>query len=290
MDFTIFLILIVLVALVFYALNKINSTLNQKLTDVRSDFTQHLVTSQSTLTNITKELTELKSASQDILEVGENIQSLQDILKPPKLRGELGELFLEQMLEQILPKNFYQTQYKFQSGEIVDAVIKLKDSQKLCIDAKFPLDSFKNNESNGQFVRDIKKHIDSISTKYIVPNEGTLDFALMYIPAENVYYEIILKDEKITSYAKEKHVLPVSPLSLYSYLSTVLIGLKGIELEKNAKQILSSISNLKINFENFILEFDKLGTHLTNAKNKYDISREQILNISEKLNNIETVK
>lgn len=294
-EFLILFLVLILVFVVLFLLTRINTTLNQKLKDVHSDYASHLTSSQGILSNITEKLTELKGATQNILEVGENIQSLQDILRPPKLRGALGELMLEQALGQVLPPKHYQTSYKFQTGDMVDAVVKLKDSQLICIDAKFPLDSIKNyiddgkfsGDVPGQFVRDVKKHIDSISTKYILPKEGTLDFALMYVPAENVYYEIILKDEKLVQYAKEKHVVPVSPIGLYSYLSTILIGLKGMEVEKNAKDILSHIGDLKVGLDKFFDEFDTLGLHINNAKAKYDLSRNKITEISNKLKNIE---
>ncbi len=292
-------LIIILFFLVLIALNKINSTLNQKLSEVRGDVTQHLSSSQNTLSNITENLTNLKNTGEKILEAGKDIQSLQDILKPPKLRGEIGQIFLENILSQILPPNHFQTQYRFQNGNIVDAIIKLKDSRLLCIDSKFPLDSLKEFLSNGksnmgetptQFIRDVKKHIDDISNKYILPKEGTLDFALMYIPAENVYYEVILRDDKITGYARDKKVIPVSPISLYSYLSTILIGLKGIEVEKNARQILEHLSELKNRINGFISEFNIVGTHLNNSKSKYDSSRELILSVSEQLKNIEISK
>ncbi len=198
------LLLFVLIVVILYFLNKINDTLNSKITTVQGEFTKHLLSSEGAVNTVTKDLTDLKHATSNILEVGKNIQSLQDILKPPKLRGELGELLLENIVKQILPPSSYQFSYKFQSGNIVDLVIKLKDSKLLCIDSKFPLDSIKdyltgNNgkDISSQFIRDVKKHIDAIASKYILPQEGTLDIALMYIPAENVYDEIILTDEKI---------------------------------------------------------------------------------------------
>ncbi len=292
-------LLVILVLLILIALNKINSTLNQKLSEVRSDVTKHLSTSQTTLSNITENLTDLKNTSQKMLETGKDIQSLQDILKPPKLRGEIGQTFLENILSQVLPPSHFQTQYKFQNGNIVDAVVKLKDLRLLCIDSKFPLDSLKEFLSNDkktldetptQFIRDVKKHIDDISNKYILPKEGTLDFALMYIPAENVYYEVILRDEKITNYARDKKIIPVSPISLYSYLSTILVGLKGVEVEKNARQILDQLSELKNKISGFISEFNIVGTHLNNAKSKYDSSRELIIAVSDQLKNIEISK
>ncbi len=293
------ILVVILILLVIIALNRINSTVNEKLSEVRSDVSQHLSSSQTTLSNITTNLISLKDTSQRILETGKDIQSLQDILKPPKLRGEIGQTFLENILSQVLPPNSFQTQYRFQSGNIVDAIVKLKDSRLLSIDSKFPLDSLKEFLTNGkvkteetpsQFIRDVKKHIDDIANKYIVPNEGTLDFALMYIPAENVYYEVILRDDKITNYARDKKVIPVSPISLYSYLSTILIGLKGAEVEKNARQILDNLSNIKNKINAFVIEFNTMGTHLNNARSKYDSARESIISISEQLKNIETTK
>ncbi len=298
-SYLILVIAIVLLILVFISLYKINQILNLKLSEIKDNFTSHLTASQGTVSAITREVTELKSTAQNVLEIGKNIQSLQDILKPPKLRGSLGECFLEQCLAQVMPTKHYQTSYRFQTGSIVDAIVKLKDSKVLCIDAKFPLDSLKEYISNGvknssdvpsQFIRDVKKHIDSISAKYILPEEGTLDYALMYIPAENVYYEIILKDEKILQYAKEKHVIPVSPLSLYLYLSTILTGLKGMEIEKSAKLILGKIGNIRVGLDNYISEFNTLGMHLANAKSKYDSSREILLKISEKFKDIELLE
>lgn len=134
------ILVVILILLVIIALNKINSTVHEKLSEVRSDVSQHLTSSQTTLSNITTNLVSLKDTSQRILETGKNIQSLQDILKPPKLRGEIGQTFLENILSQVLPHNSFQTQYRFQSGSIVDAIIRLKDSKLLSIDSKFPLD------------------------------------------------------------------------------------------------------------------------------------------------------
>ena len=302
MNLLIFISIIVLVITfisVLFILFKINSTLNKNLADVRGDFTSHLSASQSTLNKITENLTLLKTSSEQILETGKDIKSLEDLLKPPKLRGEISEVFLEQTLSQVLSAAMYKTQYKFLNGNIVDAVLKLNDDKLLCIDAKFPLNSIKDilsasgvseQESLSPFIRDVRKHIDEISKKYIQPDEGTLDCALMYIPAENIYYEIILKDEKIAKYARERHVIPVSPASLYLYLSVIFLGLKGAEIEKNSKQVLEQIGFLKINLENFLIEYDKLGTHVTNAKTKYDSLRQQIADITNKFRNFELIK
>lgn len=282
-----------------FILFKINFTLNKNLADVRGDFSSHLSTSQNTLNKITENLTLIKTSSERILEAGKDIKSLEDLLKPPKLRGEISEIFLEQILAQVLPSPMYKTQHKFPNGNIVDAVIELKNNKLLCIDAKFPLSSIKNSlsenginkqESTPQFIRDVKKHIEDIAKKYIQPEEGTLDCALMYIPAENIYYEIILQDEKLANHARERHVIPVSPNSLYSYLSVIFLGLKGFEIEKNSKQVLEQIHSLKINLENFLIEYEKLGSHLTNAKSKYDSLKQHISEMTNRLKNFEVLE
>ena len=175
---------------------------------------------------VNKSLGKLEEGTKQIEAIGRDIASLQEVLRAPKFRGGLGELMLERLLDDILPHQNYKLQYRFQSGEAVDAVIQIGDNL-VPIDSKFPLEDFqrilaaetdRERESlRRQFTRTVKKHIDNV-TKYILPDEGTFDFALMYIPAENVYYETILRDgaegSEVYSYALQKRVIPVSPLSL----------------------------------------------------------------------------
>ena len=192
--------------------------------------------------SVQKSLGGLEEANRKIYEVGKDIASLQEILRAPKLRGGLGEFFLEDLLGQILPSQHFATQYSFRSGEKVDAVIKLGGSL-VPVDSKFPLENFKRileatadddkTRAKRQFVGDVRKHIDAIAAKYIVPDEGTYDFALMYVPAENVYYETIIKDElpgekNLSQYALSKRVIPVSPNCFYAYLQAIILGLKGM--------------------------------------------------------------
>ena len=225
----------------------------------------------------------LEEANRKIYEVGKDIASLQEILSAPKLRGGLGEFFLEDLLGQILPAQHFSTQYNFRSGEKVDAVIKLGPSL-VPVDAKFPLENFKRiveaandeekNRAKKQFVADVKKHIDAIAAKYILPDEGTYDFALMYIPAENVYYEMIIKDgapeeKSLSSYAMNKHVVPVSPNSLYAYLQAIVLGLKGMKIEDRAKEIIQYLSRLQGDFGKFREEFILLGKHMGHAQSSY---------------------
>lgn len=230
--------------------------------------------------DVQRSLGGLEEANRKIYEVGKNIASLQEILRAPKLRGGLGEFFLEDMLAQILPPQHFATQYSFRSGEKVDAVIKLGASL-VPVDAKFPLENFRRimeaagdedkNRAKRQFVADVKKHIDAIAGKYILPDEGTYDFALMYIPAENVYYETIIKDDTpddkgLIHYAMTKHVVPVSPNSLYAYLQAIVLGLRGMRIEDRATEIIQYLSRLQGDFGKFREEFALLGKHLGHAQ------------------------
>ena len=230
--------------------------------------------------SVQRSLGGLEEANQKIYEVGKNISSLQEILRAPKLRGGLGEFFLEDLLGQILPQQHFFMQHGFRSGEKVDAVVKLGDSL-VPVDAKFPLENFKRirdavgdeerSRAKRQFGIDVKKHIDAIASKYILPDEGTYDFALMYIPAENVYYETIIKDDSpddrsLSHYALGKHVIPVSPNSFYAYLQAIVLGLKGMKIEDRAKEIVVYLSRLQGDFIKFRDEFNLLGKHLGHAQ------------------------
>ena len=233
--------------------------------------------------SVERSLGGLEEANRKIYEVGKNIASLQEILRAPKLRGGLGEFFLEDLLGQILPPQHFSTQYSFRSGEKVDAVVKLGDSL-VPVDAKFPLENFRRileasgdeerNRAKRQFGVDVKKHVDAIASKYILPDEGTYDFALMYIPAENVYYETIIKDDSpedrsLSQYALGKHVIPVSPNSFYAYLQAIVLGLKGLKIEDRAKEIVGYLSRLDGDFNKFRDEFSLLGKHLGHAQGSF---------------------
>jgi DNA recombination protein RmuC len=247
--------------------------------------------------SVQKSLGGLEEANRRIYEVGRDIASLQEILRAPKLRGGLGEFFLEDLLAQILPPHHFSTQYRFRSGEKVDAVIKLGTSL-VPVDSKFPLENFKrmleatNDDDRGrakrQFVADIKKHIDAISGKYILPDEGTYDFALMYVPAENVYYETIIKDDSVgeknvSQYALSKRVIPVSPNCFYAYLQAIVLGLKGMKIEERAKEIVEYLSRLKGDFSRFRDDFDLVGKHFGHAQSTYQNAEKRLDQFSQKL-------
>lgn len=266
------------------AFNQRIEGLDQRLSTVQSNLTESLSATQNTIKGVGEQLGSLDRATQRMLEVGQDISALQDILRPPKLRGGFGELLLENLLAQILPAANFDTQYTFRNGTMVDAVIHLGPGM-VPVDSKFPLESFTrilaadSDEERArlrrEFLREVRGHVGAV-TKYIMPDEGTFDFALMYIPAENVYYETIVKDDmegagpSLASYALERHVIPVSPSSFYAYLQAIVLGLKGLRVEAQAKEIIAHLQRLQKEFGHFHSEFETLGGHVGRAKNKYD--------------------
>jgi DNA recombination protein RmuC len=239
------------------------------------------------------QLGRMEELGKGIQSVGHEISELQDILRAPKLRGNLGELFLEELLGQILPKRNYEMQYMFKSGEKVDAIIRLADGHLVPIDAKFPLENFQRmlkedlsdvqeREFRKAFASDFKKHVDAIADRYIRPDEGTLDFALLYVPAENIYYEAILRDERlgeplgINSYALKKRVIPVSPNSLYAYLQAIVLGLKGLRIEERAREIYAFLARFKSELQKLEEEFSLVGKHLLNAASAFEKGQKRL--------------
>lgn len=247
---------------------------------------------------IQQTLGELSEAGRRMEQVGKEVAGLNDLLKAPKVRGGLGELLLGDLLSQTLTPDQFSLNHMFKSGERVDAVITLRTAM-VPVDAKFPLESFQrllaaedDNERSKhkrEFVRAVKGHIDDIASKYILPDEGTFDFALMYIPAENVYYETIIRDEQlgdergILGHALEKRVIPVSPNSFFAYLQAIAFGLKGLQIEKRAQEIMGYLSRLEGDFGRFTLEFETLGGHLDRARNKYEEAARSLNRFEEKL-------
>ena len=273
----------------------------QQLQKSTGDLNTRLDKAATVIQDVTKNLGSLGEATKRVFDVGKDIASLQEILRSPKLRGGLGELFLGDLLAQILPPAHFSLQHRFKSGEAVDAVIRL--GQNLVpVDAKFPLENFRRvievsseeerKAAKRKFLADVKKHVDAISGKYILPDEGTFDFALMYIPAENVYYELIIKDEAMDSdkgllnYSFAKRVIPVSPNSFYAYLQTILLGLKGLHIEERAQEILTNLARLSGDFRKFREEFDTVGKHITNTKSRYDDADKRLEKFSDKLESL----
>ena len=266
---------------------------------VSSNMGERLDSAAKVFGDVKKSLGSLDEKTQQIYEVGKDIASLQEILRAPKMRGGLGELFLESLLEQIMPrKDFYELQHCFKTGERVDAVIKI-GSRLVPVDSKFPLESFKRfvdvqtdeekRHAKKEFIKAVNTHIDNIAAKYILPDEDTYDFALMYIPAENVYYETIIKDEgfgeekSIFSHAISKKVIPVSPNSFYAYLQVIILGMKGLKVEEKAQEVIKMLVTLKGSLGKFTEDFEVMGTHIDNMKSSYERAVKSLDKFEDKL-------
>jgi len=283
-------------------LGQLNNVINQvgkSVNESRKATDERLDGAARAMNSVMNELSSLKEHNKRIHEIGKDLTDLQQILKAPKLRGQLGELFLENLLKDRFSSAQYQMQYRFKSGDIVDAVIKLRDGKLVPIDAKFSLENFKKlievqgsadekKKAKKAFRTDIKNRIDEISHKYILPDEGTLEFALMYIPAENVYYEVVIQDTELEGpsmieYAFSKNVFPVSPNTFAIYLTTILNGLRGLEIEKKAGEIMAGLARLNVDFTKFNEDFRLVGTHLGRAKNSYEDSERKLGRLGDKI-------
>jgi DNA recombination protein RmuC len=266
-------------------LDAFSRNVGERLEASRKSLDQRLESTSKVVHEVQRSLGQVDASVRGFTEISRDIRALQDILKAPKLRGGLGEFFLGDLLAQILPPSHYSLQYGFTGGERVDAVLKVGD-RLVPVDAKFPLENFRrvveadDEESRRRerraFVVDLRKHVSDIANKYIRPEEKTYDFALMYIPAENVYYEAVLREEElaeekgILSYALSRRVIPVSPNSFYAYLQVILIGLRGLRIEAQAQQILDRIQALGAEFSRLSDDFNVAGKHLRNSLARYD--------------------
>jgi DNA recombination protein RmuC len=208
----------------------------------------------------------------------ETAHKLENILGGSKTRGNFGETTLERLLEDSLAPTQYSKQYRFRTGEAADAVIHLRDRKLMAIDSKFPLDAFQQIEAEGEearkrFVSAVKLHADSIAKKYIVPDEDTLDLALMFVPSEAVYYELLGSNDSrglaVDAYCRSKKVIPVSPNTLYAHLSVIAMGLRGMQIEENAKRLAANLTGMRKQMDTFCDQFERLGTHLKNAQQCY---------------------
>jgi len=271
------------------AQDNIRETLNKSLQTGQDSISRSLQSSQKVLGQLNTQVGELQGTNKQMLQMQTDVKRLQDILSSPKLRGQMGEWSLENLLSQVLPTASYELQYTFKDGKVVDALVRMTDFA-VPVDAKFPLPAFETlskaetedekTRARRQFLRDVTAHIDKIASDYIRPVEGTLDFALMYIPAENVYYETVVKyagdTRDIMQYALDKKVIPVSPALLYAYLMTVVMGLQGLQIERQAAEIRQNLKKLNADFAEFVNTWDTLGTHIRNTSNKYDEANKKL--------------
>jgi DNA recombination protein RmuC len=247
----------------------------QLTSDAQTRMADELRNTRDQISQIQKQLGAVQLAGQ---QMSQTAQTLEGILGGAKSRGSLGEVTLERLLEDSLPSGQYARQYRFSSGEAADAVIVLRDKKLMAIDSKFPLDAYRRittegDEARRAFVTAVKGHADSIAKKYIVPDEGTLDVALMFVPSESVYYELLMtadgKGQPLDAYCRDQKVIAVSPNTLYAHLCVIAMGLRGMQMEENAERLLASLSGMEKQMEKFADKFGTLGTHLKNAQQSY---------------------
>jgi DNA recombination protein RmuC len=227
------------------------------------------------LDNAAKVIGNVQKNIGEFSEIGRGMKELQEFLQSPKLRGNLGEEVLKDLIGQTFPKNKFHLQYGFKSGEKVDAAIKTS-AGIIPIDSKFPMENFQRmtkaedkkerERVKRDFITDVKKHIRDISKKYILPEEGTMDFALMYIPSEPVYYEIV-NDPGLTEYARQLRVYPVSPTTLYAHLQVILLSFEGQKIESKAKEVFAMLRAIHKDYDKVEDNLSTLQRHLNNAYN-----------------------
>jgi DNA recombination protein RmuC len=226
-----------------------------------------------TATQIVDRLGKLDTTAAQMLQRANDLTRLEQALRPPKARGGLGELLLGKLLA-----DAYQLQHTFRSGDRVDAVVRAE--KLLPVDAKFPLDNYERvvaAEDEGErelhekaFARDVKGHVDAISSKYIRPAEDTFDFAFMYLPSEAVYYEVVCgRTGSLYHYALERRVFPVSPSTFHAFLLVILLGLRGMQIERDAQEVMAYCAQLGRDFQRFRGDFETVGKHLGHAQSKY---------------------
>jgi len=267
-------------------LDAMREQLRTSLESGRSEIDRRLEETQRVVGDVRRGLGEVRGQVQAVHETARDLQSLQQMLRAPKVRGGFGEYLLAELLAQVLPQAHFDLQYGFKSGERVDAVLHLGEGI-VPVDSKFPMENFQRvreaSEADDEpaersalraFKQDVKKHIDAIAERYIRPSEGTYDFAMMYIPAEGVYQEIIRQGSDdgldIFQYALTKRVVPVSPQSFYAYLQVIVLGLRGLRIESRAREIMQQVGDVQSRLTRFTESFELVGKHLTNAHRQWE--------------------
>ncbi len=265
---------------------RITDIISRQLSEIRGsvDFTSRSMGDQ--ISSFTRETMKIQEEMRAMQGAVKEISSFQEFFRSPKIRGQWGEATLDHILGEYFPKNLYTMQHAFPSGEKVDAVLKLPNKKLLPIDSKFPLENFRKmvdsegeekSKFRGLFLNDAKEHIKKISEKYILPSEGTVDFAVMYIPAEAVYYEINMdRDSNIPEYARSRKVIFSSPNTFYLTLRAVEQWFRDTRITRHAQEIMKHITIVEKDSEKLAVEFRKLGAHLKNASSAYNNSKKRV--------------
>ncbi len=279
-------------------LDAISATMNDQLEKNRQSAMQATLSVHQQVQSFTQGMTKLQEGLRNMHDSVKSVVSFQDLFRNPKLRGQWGEMSLEASLGQYFPKDRYNIQHYFRSGEAVDAVLKLPNDILLPIDSKFNWDNFQKlvNSDNDihrdgyrkLFYSDVKKKIDEISSKYILPGEGTTDFALMFVPAETVYYEIInnLKDVDIADYARKKKVVLVSPNTFFLSVSAIHHWYRDVQINQKTQSIIKKLETIVADSSKLADDFRKLGNHLSNAQSAYESSEKRLELMTDRVSSV----
>jgi DNA recombination protein RmuC len=292
-------------------ISSLRNVFDKKLDDSNKNINNHLSQSINAIRDITKQMNTIEGTNKQILNLSSQIEGLENILKNPKQRGILGEYFLENLLKNVFPEDQYKMQYKFKDGTLVDSVIFVGENI-IPIDSKFSLENYNRfiseKDPNKKIIleknvkEDLKKRIDE-TTKYIKPDENTLDFAFMFIPSEGIYNDLIVNKigsfnaRNLLEYAFSKKIIIVSPTSFFAYLQTVLQGLKALKMEESVKKILKNIEKLSNHLNSYDEYMQKLGNNLDTTVNSYNKASSEfkkidkdIYRVSEKGGNIKKIE
>lgn len=267
---------------VLQQLGQVRSALQEGLTSsgnlvsqAQTAIASEIRSSQDVLTRVGQQLGQIQQAGRDLSQA---TQTLQSVLGGAKTRGSLGEVALETILADALPASAYKTQYRFDTGAIVDAIVRSGD-KLIAIDSKFPLESYQRllesgDEARREFFQAVRKHAESISEKYILQNEGTLDCALMFVPSEGIYYEFLMTSDaklgRLDDLCRNRKIFAVSPNTLHAYLMMILVGLRGMQVEENARRLYASLGGLQVQLDSFAKMYETLGNHLRHAQQCHD--------------------
>ncbi|MBU3896165.1 DNA recombination protein RmuC [Patescibacteria group bacterium] len=292
-------------------LNHINQVLDSKLSESAKTMQSQFSQSASIIQNVTEKLTRLDETNKQVVNFADQLRGLQDILKNPKQRGVLGEYYLETVLKNVLPPGSFKMQFPFSNGEIVDAVV-IVDKRIIPIDSKFSLENYnrilesrepqERKKYESLFVSDLKTRIEETS-KYVRPEENTMDFAFMFIPSEAVYYDLLINkvgavsDDNLIYYAGKKKVVIVSPTSFLAYLQTVLQGLKNQKISEEAQLIIREVERLGKHVGVYSEHMNRLGSHMQTSVSSYNKAARElakidkdVVKITGKETNIKTIE
>ncbi|MDP3792849.1 MAG: DNA recombination protein RmuC [bacterium] len=279
-------------------LDSFTDLMNKQLEQNRQSSERASLAVHQQVQGFTQGMTQLHENMKQMHDSVKNVSSFQDILRSPKLRGQWGEMSLEAALSQYFVKDAYDIQHYFKSGEAVDAILKLPNGTILPIDAKFNWDNFEKMVNAGNdmdkeifrknFYSDVKKKIDEIASKYILPSEATTDLALMYVPAETVYYELInnIKDVDIPSYARGKKIFMVSPNTFALSVSAIMHWFKDVQFSKQTKEVIQRLARISTDGEKLGENFRKLGKHISDSKSAYDDAEKRLVLMVDRVKNI----